>query len=90
MAAYVHAVKDGSFPNPEREGYAIDPTEWESFLHTQSAQNQQPLDGGTDANSHRESDGAETAQPAEFRTSALSCPNEMDEKTGKKGELRTL
>lgn len=98
MAAYVHAVKDGSFPNPEREGYAIDPTEWESFLRAQAqeapvahAEKQQPLGGGADATSHREeSDGVDAAQRAEIRTSALPRANETDEKTGKKVELRTL
>ncbi|KAF8841700.1 hypothetical protein BDN67DRAFT_966773 [Paxillus ammoniavirescens] len=32
VAAYVDAVRDGSFPHPEREGYAMDHGEWENFL----------------------------------------------------------
>jgi 3-methyl-2-oxobutanoate hydroxymethyltransferase len=29
---FVGAVRDGSFPNPEAEGYAMDNSEWETFL----------------------------------------------------------
>ncbi|KAF9243200.1 ketopantoate hydroxymethyltransferase [Melanogaster broomeanus] len=32
VAAYVDAVRDGSFPHPEREGYTMDHDEWEKFL----------------------------------------------------------
>jgi 3-methyl-2-oxobutanoate hydroxymethyltransferase len=32
VAAYVDAVRDGSFPHPEREGYSMDHSEWEKFL----------------------------------------------------------
>ena len=92
VTAYVRAVKDGSFPNPEREGYAIDPIEWESFLHTQAkeasvahAEQQRSLGGGSEG-----SDGADSAQLGELRTSALPRANETDEKTGKKAELHTL
>lgn len=79
VAAYVHAVKDGSFPNPEREGYAIDPTQWESFLHTQRS-----------SRIVEENHSAETTPPVEFRASTLPRANEADEKTAKKGELHTL
>lgn len=83
VAAYVHAVKDGSFPDPEREGYAIGPSEWEAFLRSQGMI--------ADTTSHREEmDSAETAQPIEFRTSAPPRASETDEKMGKKGELHTL
>ena len=29
---FIEAVRDGSFPDPKREGYAIDTEEWEAFL----------------------------------------------------------
>lgn len=83
MAAYVHAVKDGSFPNPDREGYAIDPAEWESFLRAQAQD-------GHAKERRPESADAETTKPAEFRSSALPCASESDGKTGKKIELHTL
>ncbi|KAI9568802.1 ketopantoate hydroxymethyltransferase-domain-containing protein [Boletus coccyginus] len=85
VAAYVHAVKDGSFPNPEREGYAIDPAEWESFLRTsqEAPTKQRPLGGGADATSNRE----ESPHP-EFQASPRA--NEMEGKAGKKAEPRTL
>lgn len=90
MGAYVHAVKDGTFPNPEREGYAIDPVEWESFLHTQgqkslvveSPEKQRPLGSGSNTTSD--------IQPHECRTSAAVRANETDERTGKQGELHTF
>jgi len=90
VAAYVHAVKDGSFPSPEREGYAIDPTEWQAFLRTQGEQ-QSLLSSETDATSHREENADLTStQPPEFRTSALPRANETDEKTGKRTGVHTL
>ncbi|KAH7883250.1 ketopantoate hydroxymethyltransferase [Phlebopus sp. FC_14] len=32
IEGYVEAVRNGSFPDPDREGYAIDHAEWEKFL----------------------------------------------------------
>ncbi|KAL4079117.1 ketopantoate hydroxymethyltransferase-domain-containing protein [Scleroderma citrinum] len=32
VAGYVNAVKDGTFPDPDREGYDMDHGEWEKFL----------------------------------------------------------
>lgn len=32
---YGEAVRDGSFPNPESESYAMDPREWERFLEVE-------------------------------------------------------
>ncbi|KAH0829123.1 ketopantoate hydroxymethyltransferase [Lanmaoa asiatica] len=94
VAAYVHAVKDRSFPDTEREGYAMDPTEWESFLRTQAqqaqlehAEKQRPLGN---ASHWEESNSAETAQPIEPRTSAPPRASEMDERTGNKAGLHTL
>lgn len=91
VAAYVHAVKDRSFPNPEREGYAIDPTEWESFLHAQAQEAQHAKEQRlSSAASHREdTSSAEAAQPADSRASAVSRGNELGEQTDKKAELHT-
>ncbi|KAG9312154.1 ketopantoate hydroxymethyltransferase-domain-containing protein [Chiua virens] len=100
VSAYVHAVKDGSFPNPEREGYAIDSTEWESFLRAQrqevrhadaisDLEKQRPSSSRTDATSHREIDGAENAPPGDFLSSVVRT-DETDDKTGKKVELHAL
>ena len=32
VSGYVSAVRDGSFPDPDREGYVMDQGEWEKFL----------------------------------------------------------
>lgn len=32
VSGYVDAVKDGSFPDPDKEGYVMDHGEWEKFL----------------------------------------------------------
>lgn len=32
VQSYAAAVKDGSFPDPQRESYAIDQAEWTRFL----------------------------------------------------------
>ena len=39
VSGYVKAVKDGSFPDSEKEGYIVDPSEWESFLVTEGTPN---------------------------------------------------
>ncbi|KAF8554905.1 hypothetical protein OG21DRAFT_1597096 [Imleria badia] len=80
VAGYVHAVKDRSFPNPEREGYAIDPSEWDAFLLAQRQESGRTIVSAPDA----------TTDAAESRSSALPRANETDEKTGKKPELHTL
>ncbi|KAF8435066.1 ketopantoate hydroxymethyltransferase [Boletus edulis BED1] len=88
VATYVHAVKDRSFPNTEREGYAIDPTEWASFLrtHGQPGEYAGHQRTATDATS----DSAEMTRHPESRAGALPRANETDEKTGKKTGLHTL
>ena len=80
VAAYVHAVKDGSFPNPEREGYAIDPSEWDAFLLAQRHEPGKTTVCAPDA----------TTDAAGSRSSAPPRANEMDGKTGKGGELHAL
>ena len=37
VQAYGEAVRDGSFPDPEAEGYAMDKVTWERFLETENA-----------------------------------------------------
>jgi 3-methyl-2-oxobutanoate hydroxymethyltransferase len=90
VSAYVHAVKDGSFPNPDREGYVIDPSEWEAFLRAQGQSGKTVAEHAGKQRPDSTSDCVETAQPAESRLSAPPRTNETDDKVGKKAELHTL
>ena len=90
VSAYVHAVKDGSFPNPDREGYVIDPSEWEAFLRAQGQPGKTVVEHAGKQRPDATSDCVETAQPAESRLSAHPRTNETDDKVGKKAELHTL